>query len=91
VTAAEQRENFTMKDAPKSPVPKKTIIKWAFYSVAIVVLTVISIACHVMTGMQGMSSTFYLVAAIFGVIVCVVEVLGIYLIVPPIKDDDTDD
>jgi len=79
-----------MKDAPKSPVPKKTIIKWAFYSVAIVVLSAISIACYVMTDIQGMSSTFYLVAAIFGVMICVVEVVGIYL-TPSLEDDNTND
>ena len=79
-----------MKDVPESPVSYKTIIKWTFYSVAIVVLSAIYIACHLMTDTPGMSSSFYLIAAIFGVIVCVCEVVGIYLL-PSIKDDDADD
>ena len=76
----------------KHPTPRRfsnTVIKWTFYSVAIVVLSAMSIACHLMTDTPGMSSTFYLVAAIFGVIVCVCEVVGIYL--TPFKNDDNDD
>ena len=78
-----------MKDDQKSPVSHKTAIKWTFYCVAIFVLSAMYIACQVMTDTPGMSSTFYLVAAIFGVIVCVCEVVGICL--TPFKDDDNDD
>jgi len=79
-----------MKEAPKSPVSTKTTIRWTLYIVVIGISTVIYIACQLMTDTPGMSSTFYLVAAIFGVIVCVCEVVGIYLL-PSNKDDDADD